>query len=112
MPANRSRKEARQRVIQAFMTSLDQILPEDESVPLKGRTFREFETQAQTLKAAVIPTLLEERAGLDASAHVATAGRCPHCGSDRTYLEAQSVSTEVRSPDGPVVLDQQHARCR
>ena len=76
------------------------------------QTFRDFELQARTLKEALIPTLLEERAALDLSAQVTAAGHCPHCGSDRTCLEAQVTVKEIHSPDGEVVLQRQQARCR
>jgi DNA-directed RNA polymerase subunit RPC12/RpoP len=95
-----------------FETQLDRLVPADECQPMKGRTFRDFEMQGMTLKEVLIPALLEELSGLDESAEVAAAGRCPHCGSDRTYLEKEVVKKEVRSPDGPVVLERQQARCR
>ena len=112
MAALRTRKEARERIIKTFMNALDEVVRADESVPLTGRTFREFELQARNLKEALIPTLLEERAALDGQAGVQVAGFCPHCGSDRTYLEKEVIQKEIRSPDGPVVLAKQHARCR
>jgi hypothetical protein len=112
MAALRTRKEARERAIGIFMASLNQMIPEDESVALQGRTFRDFELQAQKVKEAVMPTLLEERAALDGQAQVESAGTCPHCGAGRTYLEKGAVQKEIRSPDGPVVLLQQQARCR
>jgi len=112
MAALRTRKQARERALQTFRAALDRMIPEDESVALQGRTFRDFELQVQTLKEAVIPTVLEERAALDAQAQVAAAGACPHCGSNRTYLEKDVTQKEIRSPDGPLVLAQQHARCR
>ena len=112
MAALRTRKQARERALQTFLAALDRMIPEDESVALQGRTFRDFELQAQALKEAVIPTVLEERAALDAQAQVDTAGACPHCGSNRTYLEKEVVQKEIRSPDGPVVWSKQHARCR
>ena len=112
MPALRTRKEARERAIRTFMASLNQMSPEEEATPLQGQTFRDFELQAQKLKEAVIPTVLEERAALDAGALAEEAGNCPHCGSGRTYLEKGSGQKEIRSPDGPVVLLKQHARCR
>jgi hypothetical protein len=114
MPARTTRQEARQRIIDAFMASLDKVIPPEGSGPLKGSTFGEWEDQADTLKRAVIPTLLEERAALEPNARVeaAEAGHCPHCSSDSIYLEKQATKPEVLSPDGPVVLDKQHCRCR
>ena len=112
MSALRTRQEARQRVIDAFMASLDKVIPPEESAPLKGRTFLDWEKQAEQLKRAVIPTLLEERSGLEPNAMAEEGGRCPHCGSDRVYLEKQTRQVEVRSPEGEVVLQKQHCRCR
>ena len=53
MAALRTRKEARERIIKAFMESLDKVLPADELVPLTGKTFRDFELQARTLARAL-----------------------------------------------------------
>lgn len=123
MAARTTRREARERVIKTFMASLDQVIPEDESVPLRGSTFIDWEDQADGLRRAVVPTLLQERAALDDGAEVRPgksgepggAGRCPHCGSDRVYLdgrEGRSGQRDVISPHGPVVLHKQHCRCR
>ena len=114
MPARRTRQEARQRLIDSFMASLDKVIPPDEAVPLRGRTFLDWEKQGEQMKRALIPTLLEERAALEDNALVerGRAGHCPHCGSDRVYVERQESSTEVVSPDGPVVIPRQHCRCR
>ena len=114
MPARTTRQEARQRVIEAFMASLDKVIPPEESAPLKGRTFLDWEKQAEQLKRAVIPTLLEERSGLEDNAVVerGRAGHCPYCGSEHVYLEKQTTQSEVRSPEGVVVVQKQHCRCR
>ena len=112
MSATRTRQEARERILKDFTDVLDRVIPADESVPLKGRTFRDFELQAREVKETVIPTLLEERAALSESASVSKGGRCPHCGSNRTYLKPQAKQRELRSPDGMVVLCRQNARCR
>lgn len=112
MAARTTRKEARERLIKTMLAAVDRIIPADESVPLKGSTFGEWEDQADAFKRAVIPTLLEERAALEDNARVEQAGHCPHCGSDSIYLEKQTTRPEVLSPDGPVVIDKQHCRCR
>ena len=111
MPARTTRKEARERLLRTIMEAVDRIIPEDESRPLKGRTFGEWEDQTDAFKRAVIPTLLEERASLEDSARVETGGHCPHCGSDSIYLE-QTTRSEVLSPDGPAVIEKQNCRCR
>ena len=112
MPARSTRQEARVRIRAAFEAQLDRMIPADEGVPLKGATFADFEDQVENLARSALPVVLEERAALEANAEVVTAGRCPHCGSDRVYLEKQVTQPEVLSPHGPVVLHQQHARCR
>lgn len=112
MPARTTRKEARARVMKTMMEALDRIIPEDESKPLKGSKFIDWENQATQFKQAVIPTLLEERAALEANAVVDNGGHCPHCGSDSVYLEKQTTIPEVRGPDGAVLIAKQHCRCR
>jgi len=112
MAATTTRKEARERAIKAFVAGLDRIIPADESVPLKGSTFRDWENQVENLRQATLPTVLEERAALEQTALAESAGRCPHCGSDRTYLEKEAGRMEVISPHGEVVLPRQQARCR
>jgi len=113
MPARTTRQQARERLIQTFMASLDKVIPPDVAVPLRGSTFRDWEDQAAELRRAVVPTLLEERAALEDNARVADGGHCPHCGSDAVYLRKQQATRpEVMTPDGPVVVEKQHARCR
>ena len=112
MPARTTRQQARERVLRTMTEALDRMIPPDETVPLKGSTFRDWEDQAAEVRRAVLPTLLEERAALEENAKVQGPGRCPHCGSDRVYLEKQETVREVTSPDGPVVLTKQHCRCR
>ena len=112
MPARTTRKEARERLLKTMMAALDRVIPADESVPLRGSTFSEWEDQGDAFKRAVLPTLLEERAALEETARVESGGRCPHCSSDRVYLERQTTTPEVLSPDGPVVVEKQPCRCR
>jgi hypothetical protein len=116
MAARTTRREARERVIKSFMDSLDRIIPVDETVPLRGRTFLDWERQADVMRKAVLPTLLQERAALDETAVVDASGcgNCPRCGSDRIYLDhgGEEAQKEVISPHGPVVLGKQQCRCR
>jgi hypothetical protein len=112
MPARTTRTEARRRAIATFMASLDRIIPEDESTPLKGSTFLEWEQQVGQLRREVLPTVLEERAALEDNARVEQGGACPLCGSDSVYLEKQTTQPEVITPDGPAVIRKQHCRCR
>lgn len=112
MPARTTRHDARARIMATFTAELDRVIPADEQTPLKGATFTDFEDRVDTLARSVLPVVLEERAALDAHAEVEEAGRCPHCGSVRVYLEKEVSQPEVLSPHGPVVLTKQHARCR
>lgn len=112
MPARSTRKEAREKLLKTVLAALDRIIPPDEAQPLKGHLFADWEDQADEFKRAVIPTLLEERAALEANARVEAGGHCPFCGSDSIYLEAQTTRREVIAPDGPVVIEKQHGRCR
>ena len=112
MAARSTRQEARARILSVFGAQLDRMIPEDESVPLKGATFADFEDQVETLAQAALPVALEERSALETNAEVETAGRCPHCGSEGVYLEKEVTQPEIRSRYGPVVLHKQQARCR
>ena len=112
MAARTTRHEARARILASFQAQLDQMIPEDPGVPLKGATFADFEDQAEALAQTALPVVLEERAALEPNAEVERAGRCPHCGGARTYLEKEVTQPEVRSLHGTVVLTKQHARCR
>ena len=112
MAARTTRQEARARILAAFQAQLDRMIPEDESVPLKGATFADFEDQAEALAQTALPVVVEERAALAPNAEVQAAGRCPQCGSERVYLEKEVTQPEVRSLHGPVVVTKQHARCR
>ena len=116
MPARTTRQAARDRVLKTMLDALDRIIPADESKPLRGTTFLNWEDQADAFKRAVIPTLLEERAALEDNARVeaGAAGPCPHCGAaaDAVYLKKEASRPEVLTPDGPAVVDKQHARCR
>ena len=112
MPARTTRKDARERILKTMMDALDRIIPEDESKPLRGTTFGSWEDQSDDFKRAVIPTLLEERAALETNARVEQGGHCPLCGSGSVYLEKQTTRPEVTGPDGPIIIEKQHCRCR
>ncbi len=112
MAALTSRKDSRQRLLKLFQQSLDRIIPEEESAPLRGQTFRDFEDQAEELRRTILPALLEERAGLEPTARVEAGGPCPFCGSERVSLGTEVEQREVTSPHGAVVLTHQRARCR
>lgn len=115
MAARTTREAARARMRAVFEKSLDQVIPADESIPLRGRTFREWEEQADQFDQAVTTTLLEERAALEDTAQVepGALGRCLHCGSPKLYLQrAHPRNTPMRTPHGEVELGQQSVRCR
>ena len=112
MPALTTRQAARERVRQIMESALERMIPADGSKPLKGAVFAEFENQAYEVGNEVLTALMEERAKLEGNAKATEAGRCPYCGSGRTYLEKGAVQQELRSPNGPVVIQKQGARCR
>lgn len=115
MAARTTREAARARIRAAFDKALEQIIPEDESVPLRGRTFIEWEDQADAFDQAVTSTVLEERAALEETAQVqrGALGCCLHCGSGRLYLQRDRPRNQaIRTPHGEVVLGQQSVRCR
>ena len=112
MSARSTRQEARARIVAAFAAQLDRVIPADETIPLKGATFADFEDQVETLAQAALPVALEERAALMENAQVERPGRCPHCGSDGVYLEKEETQPPVQSRHGRVVVPKQHARCR
>jgi len=72
--------------LKALSAALDQLIPPDESVPLKGATFLDGEDQVEQAGQSVLPVLLEEQAALEPEVEVEVAGRCPFCGSQRVYL--------------------------
>jgi len=111
MAALISREQARRAAVQAFMAELDRIIPADQAKPLKGSKFIEWEDQIERLVRTVAPTVLEQRAALEENAAVEEAGHCPHCGSNRVYLEKQVTQPEVIDPHGRAVIRKQHCRC-
>ena len=112
MPALTTRQAARERVLKLAVTAVDRMIPADEKKSLKGSTFADFEQQAYTVGNEVLAALIEERVKLESNARVETAGRCPYCRSERTYLEEEVRQQEIRSPSGPVLYAKQDARCR
>lgn len=112
MSARTTRGAARERILRTLQASLDQIIPGDESRPLKGSRFIDFEDQVEALARQLLPVVLEERAALEAVSRVEAPGPCPQCGSARVYLRREETQPEVHSPHGPVVIPKQHARCR
>jgi hypothetical protein len=112
MPALTTREEARQYLRKLFDESLERFIPADQSVPLRGQTMRDFEDQVEQVRRTVLPAMLEERAALEPTASVETAGHCPSCHSNRVYLEKALKKTDVISPHGPLTLMRQRARCR
>jgi len=112
MPARRTRQEARQRIMEVFQAELDRMIPPDESKPLRGSKFLDWENQVARVRQAVLPLMLEERAALESNAKVEDGGRCAFCESEAVYLKKQETRGEVLSPDGWVTIQKQHCRCR
>ena len=112
MAATTDRQAARERLLALAKAQIDKLIPADESVPLRGRFFADFEDQADELERTICPAFLEERVALSAGAQVADGGACPHCGSVRVYLEKRTSQVELLTPHGVTPISQQHARCR
>ena len=112
MPALTTRQAARERVLKMALAAVDRMIPADEHKALKGSTFADFEQQTYAVGNEVLAALMEERAKLEPNARVETAGRCPYCRAERTYLDKEVQQQEIRSPSGPVVYTRQEARCR
>jgi hypothetical protein len=112
MTALTDRQKAREKLSQVFQSILDKMIPCDESTPLVGSKFVEWEEMGDEIDRTLVPVFLEERAALQASAKADCGGRCPHCQSDRVYLIAKVSQVEVMTPHGPVVLNKQRCRCR
>jgi hypothetical protein len=112
MPALTNRQAARERVLQIAQAIVDRVIPAEEEKSLKGSTFADFEQQVCREGNEMLTVLMEERAKLEPNAQVVVAGRCPHCGSLRTYLENGAQQREIRAPSGMVVYSRQEARCR
>ncbi len=112
MAALTDRQQARERLSQVFQSILDKMIPADESVPLAGKKFVDWEDLGDEVDRTLVPVFLEERAALEASAHADCGGRCPHCHCDRVYLIKAAQKVEVLTPHGVVVLNKQRCRCR
>jgi hypothetical protein len=112
MAALTDRQKARERLGHLFQSLLDKMVPADESVPLKGRKFIDWEEMGDEMARELVPAFLEERSALEPSARVEEGGRCPHCGSGRVYLMKESSQVEVITPHGNVVMRKQRCRCR
>jgi hypothetical protein len=112
MPSKPTRQQAREQINSAFQAALSKVIPADESQPLRGRTFSDFEDQVEEASRIVAIEMLQRRAELDAMAWEENPGLCPHCDSDRVYLEKQTTAREFRSPAGLVKIRVQNCRCR
>lgn len=112
MPARTTRQAARERLQKMAQAAIDRLVPADESLPLRGTVFADFENQSYAAGNDFLTAMMEERLKLETNALVEEPGRCPYCASERTYLEAGTKKEERRSPSGPVILEKQEARCR
>lgn len=112
MASRTNRQAARAKILAAFTTQLDRLIPADASVPLKGATFADFEDQVERLAQAALPVALEQRAALAPEAEIAAAGPCPYCGAAAVYLKKDVTQPAVQSRHGAVSVPRQHARCR
>jgi len=58
MSALTDRQKARERLSQVFQSILDKMIPADNSVPLEGRKFVEWEDQGDELARTMVPVAL------------------------------------------------------
>lgn len=113
MSALTTRQAARERLLRHLQAEVDRRIPADESIPIKGSTFLDFENMAEKVSNDFYAVLLEECVALSGQARrVPTLGRCPHCSSPRVRQIEQAKPSEVRTPRGVVVLSEQTFRCR
>jgi hypothetical protein len=113
MAALTSRQAARERLARLIQAEVDRHIPADESVPLKGSTFLDFENVAEQASNDFYTALLEECVALSGQADISPMiGRCPHCSSPRVRQIGEPKSSEVRTPRGLVVMSEQTFRCR
>jgi hypothetical protein len=80
MAARTTRQAARERLQNVFQESLDRLIPPDESVPIRGHTFLEFENQVEAMADLLLPTALEERSALQTNARVERGACVPFAG--------------------------------
>lgn len=113
MSALTTRQAARERLLGHLQAEVDRRIPADESIPIKGSTFLDFENMAEKASNDFYTVLLEEYVALCEQAEcVPTMGRCPYCSSPRVRQVEPSKPKEVRTPRGVVVLSEQTFRCR
>lgn len=112
MAATTDRASARKRLMALAQAEIDRLIPAEEAVPLAGECFADFEDQADELERKLCPEFLRQRLALSDSAEVQTGGRCPHCSSDRVYLERRVSEVDLLTPHGTVEMSKQRARCR
>jgi hypothetical protein len=112
MAAQTDRQSARTRLLALAQKEIDRLIPADESVPLKGQFFADFEDQADELERTLCPVFLKERVALSEASEVDSGGTCPFCNSTHTYLESRQSEVNLLTPHGNMPMNQQHARCR
>jgi len=112
MAATTDRRAARERLVALALQEVDRLIPLDEKVALRGQYMADFEDQADELDRTLVSAFLRERIALSGASEVQVVGRCPHCHSDRVYLERWSSMVDVLTPHGSVPLKKQHASCR
>ena len=57
MPALTTRQEARERLLKTALSAIDRLVPSDESIPLRGATFADFENQSYEAGDAFLTAL-------------------------------------------------------
>jgi hypothetical protein len=112
MAGERSRQEARERVMATVKKLLDKHIPEDEKLPVKDGKFWEWEDMADEFDREVTGAFVESLAELSGQAKLDHPGACPYCGCMRVRWLEKSKQQERQSKHGVVVLPRQVARCR
>ena len=113
MSALTTRQAARERLLRHLQAEVDRRIPADESIPIKGTTFLDFENLAEEASNGFYAALLEECLALSGQADIApAAARCPYCSSPRLRQIGGGKPSEVRTPRGVVVINEQTFRCR
>lgn len=107
-----SRQAARERILRQIQAEVDRLLPADESVPLQGRTFLDFENVAERVSNDLYVTIVEERVMLTGLDRLPARRDCPHCSSPRLRKVGEVRKKEIRTPRGVATVEEPTLRCR
>ena len=101
MPALKTRRAARERLLRPLQVEVGRRIPADESIPIKGSTFLDFQNMAVKACNEFYTVLPEKCVALSGQAQsVSSPGRCRHCSSPRVRQIDPGKPTKVRTPGG------------